>query len=57
MVMELYEREYMVRGLGYLKSSDIEKSSSAPRQRHPDPGRRAGSREYRAGGPPGDRRP
>ncbi len=44
MVIELSEREYMVRGLGYLKSiGDIENVVvGATAERDPDPGRRAG---------------
>ena len=50
MVMELSEREYMVRGLGYLKSiGDIENVVvGATASGHADPGRRAGPGERRA---------
>ena len=60
--MELSEREYMVRGLGYLRrSSDIENVVvSATASGNADPGRRAGPGVGRAGRAPrrrGARRP
>ena len=60
-VVEMAEREYMVRGLGYLRSHGGHRERGGGRhgQRHPDPGRRtgAGERGPRCGGARRSRRP
>ena len=53
MTMELSEREYMVRGLGYLEVDRRHRERRRRRdgERHADPRRRTGARQRRAGEP------